>query len=166
MGGRTRARQGVELSTSTRSKAMQCKAGLMIMRRARTTVKGTTDDDDDEAGSALPLPSAEVCLLNLTTPTCLVGNMSDVFCHVMIWYVMCCYGHAMFSYVRHALFCRALFCSILSCSSKGRVFCSVVSCRVLSCLSRARGGILGEHRGNLGSGGRGMQGGSGREVCL
>ena len=90
------------------------------MRRARTTVKGTTDDDDDEAGSALPLPSAEVCLLNLTTPTCWVGNMSDVFCHVMIWYVMCCYGHAMFSYVRHALFCRALFCSILSCSSKGR----------------------------------------------
>ena len=79
----------------------------MIMRRARTTVKGTTDDDDDEAGSALPLPSAEVCLLNLTTPTCWVGNMSDVFCHVMIWYVMCCYGHAMF------LSCSVLLNSVM-----------------------------------------------------
>eukprot|EP00959_Pyramimonas_sp_CCMP1952_P079440 1660357-Pyramimonas_sp.AAC.1 len=40
-----------------------------------------------------------------------------------------------------------------------------MSCCVLSCSSRARGripGISGDHRANLRSGGRGMQGGVGR----
>ena len=88
------------------------------------------------------------------------------------------------------MFCRVLSCScsVLSCSD---VSCCVLSCwsrareagdsgiigttwdlaaavcRVCSVVfvEGAGGGVLRDHRDNLGSGGRGMQGGCGREVC-
>ena len=48
---------------------------------------------------------------------------------------------------------------------RGRVAARDLFCSSLSCSSKAReGGITRDTRDNLGSGGRGMQGGGGREV--
>ena len=62
-----------------------------------------------------------------------------VFCCVMFWCVMFCHARV--------LFCHVVFCHVL--------FCHVVFCRV--CRGR-EAGYSGDSRGNLGSGGRGMQG--------
>ena len=80
-----------------------------------------------------------------------MGKKSDVFCHVLLWYVLLCCSV-------NVLFCHVVSCSVLSCHV---LVCNVVFCRVRR--GREAGhpglsGILGDPRDNLGSGGRGMQG--------
>ena len=96
-----------------------------------------------------------------------------MFCSVMLCsvvFVMFC-GFVVLSCQCAVLSCYVMLCSVLSCCVLSCSSCSVLSCHVLSCSSRARGGMrrdsqgLGDTRDNLGSGGRGMQGGVGRGVC-
>ena len=70
----------------------------------------------------------------------------------------------------HALICPVMFCSVMLCSVVFVMFCSVLSCSVVFVEGARRDeagfpGTLGDTRDNLGSGGRGMQGGGVREVC-
>ena len=98
-----------------------------------------------------------------------------MFCHLLLWYVLlCCSVNVLLC---HALFCPVMFCSVMLCSVVFVIFCSVMLCSVVFVMfcsvmlcsvvfvEGARRdeagfpGTLGDSRDNLGSGGRGMQGG-------
>ena len=111
---------------------------VMFVEGAGGGITGDTRDNLGSGGRGMQgggVAGGSV-LRNLTTPTCRVGKKADVFCHALLWYV---------------LFCHVLSCSALSCHA------------VFSFSSRAGGagypGSFGDSRDNLGSGGRGMQGG-------
>ena len=82
-----------------------------------------------------------------------------LFCPVMSDLSMCCSVM-----LCHALFCPVMLCSVMLCSVVFVMFCSVMLCSVVFVEGARRDeagfpGILGDHRDNLGSGARGMQGG-------
>ena len=92
-----------------------------------------------------------------------MGDKSDVFCRVLIWHVRLCSVMLCSVMLCYVMLCSVMLCSLMCLS------CSVLSCSVLFSsviiVEGAGGGITRDTRDNLGSGGRGMQGGGGREVC-